>query len=91
MKLTEPIETSIDHEARAAYVTFHAFAPGENVRCLRLEHDVVVEFNAADEVLGLELLDFEPETIARADAFCQRNDLHFPLQVFEALEPRLSA
>jgi len=49
MKLTEPIETSIDHEARAAYVTFHAFAPGENVRCLRLEHDVVVEFNAADE------------------------------------------
>lgn len=52
MKLTEPIETSIDHEARAAYVTFHAFAPGENVRCLRLEHDVVVEFNAADEVLG---------------------------------------
>jgi len=74
-----PLVVKIDLEANAAYVTYadKAWARDE-----RLGETVIVAFGADGEVLGIEVLGFDPATIALAARFADERQLEFPSSAF---------
>jgi uncharacterized protein YuzE len=76
--MTQPIKTSIDHEIGAAYVSYREIAPGEATRTERVDFDVRVDYNAAGDLLGIELLAVDEPAVALARDFAAKHDLAFP-------------
>lgn len=77
--MLKPLELRVDREVDAGYVRYRALPPGEHVaRCARVSEDVVVDYNGAGEILGIELLAFDPEALSVAQHFADANGLMFP-------------
>lgn len=74
-----PIEVAADPQFDVAYVRYRTIPEGEHVtRSQREGEGVQVDFDAQSQVLGIELLDFDSETIGIARRFADRNGLLFP-------------
>jgi uncharacterized protein YuzE len=72
-----PMTVEIDLQARAGYVRY---GNSEEVvaRTERLGELVTIDFDAIGVVFGIEILSFDAETLAKAQAFAQQNGLAFP-------------
>jgi hypothetical protein len=85
-EMQNPIEVKVDLEANAGYVRYQARSGGQRfARNERLSQDVVVDFDADNEVLGIELLAFDDEAIDVARRFAEAHDLGFPRDLAGAL------
>lgn len=73
------IEVRVDLEVGAGYVRYRPLEDGERVgSSVRLSQDVVVDFDDAGKVLGIELISMIPEALAIAHEYAHQNDLVFP-------------
>jgi len=77
--MMKPLAVEIDLEANAGYVTY---AESAWARDERLAETVIVAYGADDAVLGIELLAFDPSTIALAAGFAHDRELDFPSSAF---------
>jgi uncharacterized protein YuzE len=78
----EPIGVKIDREAEAGYVRYRGLAPGERVaRTQRFGEDINVDYNAANDVLGIEILAFDEPALAVARTVAAQHGLVFPRNV----------
>jgi len=46
------------------------------------DFDVAVERGCFDEIVGIELLNFDPRVVAAAETFARANGLRFPAEAF---------
>jgi len=73
------LQVRVDLGVGAGYVKYRALLPGEQIASsARLTEDVVVDYDAAGQVLGIELIALEPHAIESAGAFASQNGLAFP-------------
>jgi len=77
--MMRPLAVSIDLEANAGYVTY---LDNAWMRDERLSETVIVKYGADSEVLGIEVLGFDPATIALAERFAGERKLDFPSSAF---------
>lgn len=69
----------LDFEAGAAYVAYRRLPEGSRVEHVtRLSDDVVVQFDSAGEVLGIELIEMTGAAIEVGSGFAEQNGLAFP-------------
>jgi hypothetical protein len=85
LKMKRPIEVSIDLEAGAGYVEY--LADAEIVGTLDIWRDgqVAADLDDAEQVVGIEVLGFDEETLARARSFAHEHGLAFPENLAGAL------
>jgi uncharacterized protein YuzE len=75
----KPISLEIDFRANAGYLEYCALGEGQHVTRTHRVHDAVnVDFDAASQVLGIELLGFDAPALAAAQRFAEEHDLEFP-------------
>ncbi len=75
----DPIAVNLDREVQAGYVRYRRLAPGERVaRTQRFGDDVNVDYNGANDVLGIEILAFDKPTLDVARAVATKHGLAFP-------------
>ena len=80
-----PREFRLDYEAGAGYLRYRRLAHDEHVaRTARITDDVVVDYDAAGDIIGIEMLTFDSATLSAARNFAVANGLAFP-----ALRPEL--
>lgn len=68
----------VDFEVGSAYVKYRQLPAGSRPTSTRLTEDVVVNFNAAGEVVGIEVIELRAEAVEAAAAFAMQNGLDFP-------------
>ncbi len=83
--MTHFIAVSVDLEAQAGYVRYHALPDGERARSKRISEDVVADYRENGELLGLELLALDGAAMAQARTFAASHDLAFPRDLSGAL------
>lgn len=84
--MLKPIQLRIDYDVEAGYLRYRQLREGEHVsRNARISDDVVVDFNDAGEILGIELLAFDEEALAVARGFAEANGLAFPRAIAPGL------
>ncbi|HEX3549993.1 MAG TPA: hypothetical protein VHT53_06430 [Candidatus Elarobacter sp.] len=77
--MLKPIQLRLDYDVGAGYLKYRNLADAEHVaRNARISEDVIVDYTDADEVVGIELLAFDEETLDVARSFASRNGLLFP-------------
>jgi uncharacterized protein YuzE len=77
--MQNPISIKVDLEANAGYVRYQPSSGGQRfARNERLSPDVVIDFDADSQVLGIELLAFDDEALGVARRFAEAHDLGFP-------------
>jgi len=77
--MQNPINVKVDLEANAAYVRYRPSSDGQRfARNERVSQDVVIDFDADSQVLGIELLAFGDEALGIARRFAEAHDLGFP-------------
>jgi uncharacterized protein YuzE len=70
---------TIDRDVEAGYVRYRRLAPGERIaRTQRFGDDVNIDYNAANDVLGIEILAFDGSALAIARAVAADHGLAFP-------------
>lgn len=78
----EPIGVRIDREVEAGYVSYRRLAAGQRVaRTQRFGDDVAVDFDGANDVLGIELLAFDEPALAVARVVAAEHGLVFPCDI----------
>lgn len=79
--MLKPIQFRVDYEVEAGYLRYRPLPIGEHVaRTQRISDDVNVDFDAAGQVLGLELLAFDDVAFNAARDFAESHDLVFPYE-----------
>jgi uncharacterized protein YuzE len=74
-----PVSVRVDLEVDVAYVGYRRLADEEHIaRSERISEDVVVDYDAAGEIVGLELLGLDELALKPAREFASRRDLAFP-------------
>lgn len=83
--MKQPIEVRVDFEAGAGYVRY--IGDVEVAGTLDVWHDgqVAADLDGAEQVVGIEFLGFDEETLARACAFAHERGLAFPKNLADAL------
>jgi len=77
--MLQPLSLEVDYEVDAGYVSYRELPPGEHVaRTARVSQDVIIDYNGAGEILGIELLAFDEPALSVARAFADANALAFP-------------
>lgn len=79
--MTLPIEVKVDLEANASYVRYRRLLPGEHVaETVDVVDDgsVAADVDARGNILGIELLGFNGDTMITAQKFASDHDLAFP-------------
>ena len=79
-----PTKVRIDTEVTAAYVAYREVAPGESIRNQRLSDEVIVDYNANGDILGLELLGFDDAALDIARNFAAAHGMEFPADAFSS-------
>lgn len=84
--MKKPRALDIDFEAGAGYIRY---ADGEVAGTIDVWEDgqVAADVDAADEVLGIEILGFDDETLAHARRFAHGRGLAFPVNLRGVLTP----
>ena len=67
--MQNPLSVKVDLEANAGYVRYPSSGVRRFARNERLSQDVVTDFDADSQVLGIELLAFDEEAIGIARRF----------------------
>ena len=84
--MTKPIAVTCDLEVEAGYVRYRVLPPGEKVtKTERIGTGVVIDFDAAGDVLGIEVLGLDKATLAIAHGVAQARNLGFPVDLGQAL------
>ena len=78
--MINPETVEVDREVEAAYVRYAKGVVAETVDVWE-EGTVAADVDAAGNVLGIEVLGFDDETLWHARAFAQEHDLAFPPRV----------
>jgi hypothetical protein len=77
--MRQPLSVKIDRELNVGYVKYTN--DGKAAKTVDVWEDgwgVMVDFNAAGEVMGIELLSLSDEAVQRAAEFACRQGLEFP-------------
>lgn len=85
--MRNPIAVRIDLEARAGYVYYRDIAPGGVKRTERAADGVHVDYGAAGELLGIEMLGLDEGVLAAARHFAEEHGLAFPPNLAGATTP----
>jgi uncharacterized protein YuzE len=82
--MRKPRALDIDFEADAGYIRY---ADGEVAGTIDVWEDgqVAADVDASNEVLGIEILGFDDETLAQARRFADERGLAFPVNLRGAL------
>ncbi len=75
--MTDPKNISIDLEAGAAYVAY-SDSKIATTKDVWKDGQVAADYDEHANVVGIELLGFDAETLEHARAFAQENELTFP-------------
>jgi uncharacterized protein YuzE len=79
--MLNPIQFRMDYEVEAGYLRYRPLPAGQHVaRTQRISDDVNADFDAAGQVLGLELLAFDEVAFNAARVFAEAHDLVFPYE-----------
>jgi uncharacterized protein YuzE len=83
------LKLTIDFKAGAGYLIYRPLPEGSFVtRTQTVNDDVLVDFDGDSQVLGIELLSFDDQTLSVARRFAEENELSFPeLLTRKALVP----
>jgi hypothetical protein len=77
--MNAPIEIEVDPAVGAGYVRYRELPKGEYVaRCVRFDADVVVDYSASGDLIGLEVLELDQRALDVARAFAEQNGCAFP-------------
>jgi addiction module HigA family antidote len=75
----KPLALQIDFTAMAGYVRYRTLDRGEHVAWTqRISDDVLVDFDAESQIIGIELLSFDDDVLAIAQRYAHANSLDFP-------------
>ena len=85
--MTHFIAVSVDLEAQAGYVRYHALPAGERARSKRISEDVVADYRENGELLGLELLALDGAAMDQARTFAASRNLAFPRDLSGEVAP----
>lgn len=85
--MTHFIAVSVDLEAQAGYVRYHALPAGERARSKRISEDVVADYRENGELLGLELLALDGVAMEQARTFAASRNLAFPRDLNGGIDP----
>jgi len=97
LAMKNPATVEVDLLSHYARVRFREVLQGEKIGSVLLEDpngddlDVVVERTPAGEIVGIEILGFDPRVIAAAESFACENGFMFPAQAFERFTAALTA
>jgi uncharacterized protein YuzE len=79
--MTRPIEVKVDLEANASYVRYRRLVQDEHVDAthdLCADGSVAVDVDSGGNVLGIEVLGFDRETLEAAKRYAHEHRLAFP-------------
>jgi hypothetical protein len=78
--MRRPISMTLDFAQGVGYIVFRVLAEGETVSATRIAPgtDVCADRDAAGEIVGIELLALDGETLELADRFARENGMAFP-------------
>ena len=76
--MKNPIGIEIDLEFHVAYVRYHEIPDGAVTRSDRVSEEVVIDYGAANDILGIELLATDDASLAKATDFAHSHGLAFP-------------
>ena len=79
------IGVNVDLEAQAGYVRYRSLPSGERARSERVGDTVVADYAENGEVLGVELLALDDDSVAQARAFAAVHGLAFPRDLHGAI------
>ena len=75
----KPLELKIDLTFKVGYLKYRMLESGSHVaRTHTVSDEVLVDFDAQSQVIGIELLSFDEHVLAIAQQFAAANDLEFP-------------
>lgn len=75
--MMKPLGVEIDFESKAGYVTYAERRVAETLDVWE-EGTVAADLDAEGNVIGIEVLGLDAQTISRARAFAEEHDLAFP-------------
>ena len=75
--MMKPIAVEVDLEVEAGYVTYSENKVAET-RDVWEEGTVAADLDSEGGIIGIEVLGFDSETLSRARAYAEQNDLVFP-------------
>ena len=75
--MIQPIDIEIDDEANAGYIRYAKATVAETVEVWE-EGTVAADLDSAGNVIGIELLGFEDDILAKAKAYAREHNLAFP-------------
>lgn len=78
--MIKPQTVDVDREVEAAYVRYGKGVVAETLDIWE-EGTVAADVDAAGNVIGIEVLGFDEETLSHARAFAQEHDLAFPSRI----------
>lgn len=75
--MTNPQAVEIDSESEAGYVCYSKADVAETVEVWE-KRTVAADLDSSGNVVGIEVLSFDEETLSRARVYAQEHDLVFP-------------
>jgi uncharacterized protein YuzE len=76
-----------DLAVHAGYIRYRSVPEGEHANSKRVSEDVVADYGANGQLLGIELLALDDAAMSQARSFAAANDLAFPRDLGGALIP----
>ena len=84
--LHEHLELRIDTEYTRSLLAYVRYREGNIVRSIRVGEVVNADFDANDDLIGIELLDGSPLTLRLADTYAMIHGVEFPTDVLSQAE-----
>ncbi|MFN2529641.1 MAG: DUF2283 domain-containing protein, partial [Candidatus Baltobacteraceae bacterium] len=84
LKMTEPTNVKVDFQAKAGYVRYRE-AQATNTIDVWEDGAVAVDLDDTGNVVGIEVLALDGETLAQAQKYAAAHDLAFPAHLEGAL------